>query len=82
MEKIRFFFRFSKTGFDFWIFVQGELLPHYLSMTWSKKNENWSKIVGGERFWKRAQKRTKTQKNGYNSKTIKKFEKISKAITS
>ena len=46
-------------------------------MTWSKKNENWSKIVGGVGFRKIAQKLKKIQKNGYNSKTIKKVEKIS-----
>ena len=50
-----------------------ELLPHDLSMSWSKKNENWSKIVGGVTFWIIAQK---LEKNSYNSEIKKKIEKI------
>ena len=49
------------------------MLPHDLSMTWSKKNENWSKIVGGVGFWKIAQKLKKMAITQKLSKNLKKF---------
>ena len=42
-------------------------------MTWSKKNENWSKIVGGVGFWKIAQKLKKKAITQKLSKNLKKF---------
>ena len=68
-----FFFDFRKLVSIFEYLLQWNC--YHIICLWheAKKNENWSKIVGGERFWKIAQKLTKKKqkKNDYNSKTMK-----------
>ena len=50
------FVYFWKLGLIFEYLQAIVLLPNDLAMSWSKKNENWSQIVGGVGLWKIAQK--------------------------